>query len=314
MAGTHLLNMKPRSRSSLLILALGAFFAAPSLLAFPLPQAPKVQDIDNLDAIGNRKIGFGVNLYSLEREKTLGKTMADEVERRSKTLDDEVATEYVNRLARELAANSDSRFPITLKIVDSEIANGFTLPGGFLYINKGLIVESDTEAELASALAYGIARIALRSETRAATRGEFMGLASVPAMILSPHSLVGSTGALYQATSLAIPLAFLKQERDSVLIADYLALEYLYKTGYEPEYYSRLVERTRPTKAQIAFSAFPSAAVRLQAMCAEIAKILPRRNGALVTSPEFLAIKDRLKTKHAENQSLRPDLRRVAGP
>src|SRR4051795_5118379 len=122
------------------------------------------------EEIGNRGVGKGVNFYSLEKEIALGKGLAQEVERSAKMIDDPVVTEYVNRVGQNLVRNSDARVPFTIKVIDSDEVNAFALPGGFFYVNSGLILAADNEAELAGVMSHEIAHVAARHATRGLTR------------------------------------------------------------------------------------------------------------------------------------------------
>src|SRR5712691_7836230 len=124
------------------------------------------------DEIGNRDVGKGVNFYSLEKEIALGKQLAQEVERQAKIVDDPVIAEYVNRVGQNLVRNSDAHVPFTIKVVDAEEINAFALPGGFFFVNTGVVLNADTEAELAGVMAHEIAHVAARHGTRQATRGQ----------------------------------------------------------------------------------------------------------------------------------------------
>src|SRR5262249_939849 len=146
---------------------------------------------DDVEAIGNRNVGKGVNFYSLEKEIPLGKGLAQEVERSSKMIDDPVVTEYVNRVGQNLVRNSDARVPFTIKVIDSDEVNAFALPGGFFYVNSGLILRAQEESELAGVMAHEIAHVAARHGTKNATKGEIMQLASIPAMIFIPYGWAG---------------------------------------------------------------------------------------------------------------------------
>src|SRR2546425_1950158 len=169
---------------------------------------------EDVEAIGNRSVGKGVNLFSLEREISLGKGLAQEVEKSSKLIDDPIVTEYVNRVGQNLVRNSDAKVPFTIKVIDSDEVNAFALPGGFFYVNSGLILRAQEESELAGVMAHEIAHVAARHGTKNATKGELMQLASIPAMIFIPYSMAGY--AMYQGLNLAIPLTFLKFSRDAV--------------------------------------------------------------------------------------------------
>ena len=128
----------------------------------------------DVNAIGNRGVGKGVNLYSLEREIALGKQAAMEVEKTAKMINDPVVTEYVNRVGQNLVRNSDAKVPFTIKVIDSDEINAFALPGGFFYVNSGLILRADEEAELAGVMGHEIAHVAARHGTKTATKGEIM--------------------------------------------------------------------------------------------------------------------------------------------
>jgi predicted Zn-dependent protease len=177
---------------------LPAAVLATCLLA-PVQAKDKKKDPDE---IGNRDVGKGVNFYSLEKEIALGKTMAQEVERDARVIDDPVISEYVNRVGQNIVRNSDAKVPFTIKVIDSDEVNAFALPGGFFFVNTGLILNADNEAELAGAMAHEIAHVAARHGTRQVTRGQIINYASLPLMLMG-----GWTGyAIAEAASLAIPL------------------------------------------------------------------------------------------------------------
>ena len=175
---------------------------------------------NNPEQIGNRDVGTGVNFYSLEKEIALGKQLAQEIERQARFVDAPIPAEFVNRLAQNLARSSDIRVPVTAKLIDSSEVNAFALPGGFLFVNSGLVLKADTEAELASAMAHEIAHVAARHGTRQASRGQVINLASLPLIFLG-----GWPGfAVRQGAGLAIPMAFLKFSRGFESEADLLGL------------------------------------------------------------------------------------------
>src|SRR5437879_811898 len=190
---------------------------------------------EDVEAIGNRSVGKGVNLYSLEREISLGKQLAQEVERSSKLIDDPIVTEYVNRVGQNLVRNSDARVPFTIKVIDSDEVNAFALPGGFFYVNSGLILRAQEESELAGVMAHEISHVCARHGTKNATKGELMQMASIPLMIFIPYTMAGY--ALYQGLNMAIPLTFLKFSRDAEREAEFLGIPYIYKAWNDPNLY-----------------------------------------------------------------------------
>jgi len=273
---------------------------------------------EDVEAIGNRKVGNGVNLFSLEREIGLGKQLAQEVERSSKLIDDPVVTEYVNRVGQNLVRNSDARVPFTIKVIDSDEVNAFALPGGFFYVNSGLILRAQEESELAGVMAHEISHVCARHGTKNATKGELMQLATIPLMILGPAGWAGY--GIYQGLNLAIPITFLKFSRDAEREADFLGLQYMYKTGYDPNAYVTFFERIqadekrRPGTIPKVFSTHPPTPERIEAAQKEIARILPARQEYIVTTSEFDSVKARLRNimfsrKASDNQPGKPTLR-----
>jgi predicted Zn-dependent protease len=273
---------------------------------------------EDVEAIGNRKVGNGVNLFSLEREISLGKGLAQEVERSSKLIDDPIVTEYVNRVGQNLVRNSDAKVPFTIKVIDSDEVNAFALPGGFFYVNSGLILRAQEESELAGVMAHEIAHVAARHGTKNATKGEMTQIAAMVGSIFIPYTWAGY--AMYQGLNLAIPLTFLKFSRDAEREADFLGLQYMYKAGYDPNSYVTFFERIqadekrRPGTIPKVFSTHPPTPDRIENTQKEIARILPAKSEYIVTSSEFDSVKGRLrnimfKTKAQDNAPGKPTLR-----
>ena len=287
----------------------------------PVPQQQTVHPRnakEDVDAIGNRNPGKGVNFYSLEHEIALGKQLAQEVERTSKMIDDPVVTEYVNRVGQNLVRNSDARVPFTIKVIDSDEVNAFALPGGFFYVNSGLILRAQEESELAGVMAHEISHVVARHGTKQATKGEMMQLATIPLILLGPGGWAGY--GIYEALQLAIPLSYLKFSRDAEREADFLGIQYMYKAGYDPNSYVTFFERIqadekrRPGTIPKFFSTHPPTPERIADAQKEIARILPERDEYIVTTSEFDGVKSRLRNvmfarKVQDNAPGKPTLR-----
>jgi predicted Zn-dependent protease len=260
----------------------------------------------DVNSIGNRGVGKGVNLYSLQREIALGKQAAMEVEKTAKMINDPVVTEYVNRVGQNLVRNSDAKVPFTIKVIDSDEINAFALPGGFFYVNSGLILRADEEAELAGVMGHEIAHVAARHGTKTATKGEIMQMATIPIMILAPYGMAGY--GIYEGLNLAIPMSYLKFTRDSEKEADFLGLQYMYKSGYDPNAFVSFFEKIEaeewrhPGSIPKIFSTHPPTPDRVQKAQEEIATILPARDEYVVTTSEFDLVKSRLRRIENKNK------------
>jgi beta-barrel assembly-enhancing protease len=254
---------------------------------------------DDVDAIGNRSVGKGVNFYSLEHEIALGKQLAQQVERSSKMIDDPVVTEYVNRVGQNLVRNSDAQVPFTIKVIDSDEVNAFALPGGFFYVNSGLILKAQEESELAGVMAHEISHVCARHGTKQATKADMIQIGAMAAMIFVPYGWAGY--GIYEGMQLAIPLTFLKFSRDAEREADFLGIQYMYKAGYDPNSYVTFFERIeadekrRPGTIPKMFSTHPPTPDRIEAAQKEIARILPEKDEYIVTTSEFDSVKARLR-------------------
>jgi predicted Zn-dependent protease len=251
---------------------------------------------DDVEAIGDRDVDGNLNFYSIDKEIALGKQLADEVERTAKVIDDPLVAEYINRLGQNISRNSDAKVPFSFKIVDDPAVNAFALPGGFLFVHTGLILQAETEGELAGVLAHEIAHVAARHGTRQATRGQLANLATIPLIFMG-----GWTGfGVRQAASLAIPMGFLQFSRKFEAEADFLGLQYLYASGYDPvsfvDFFERLqaMEKRKPGSLASVFRSHPMTDDRIESAQKEIERILPAKAEYVVSGSEFLEVKDRL--------------------
>jgi predicted Zn-dependent protease len=272
------------------------------------------------DEIGNRDVGKGLNWYSIEKEIALGKQLAQEVERQAKIIDDPIIAEYVNRVGQNLVRNSDAKVPFTIKVIDTEDVNAFALPGGFFFVNSGLILKADSEAELAGVMAHEIAHVAARHGTRQATRAEVAQLATIPLIFMGGWAGYG----VRQAASVLIPVGFLQFSKAFESEADMLGLQYMYKTGYDPEafvdFFEKIesLEKKKPGTMAKVFSTHPPTEDRIVTAQKNIQELLKQRPEYVVTTSEFNDVKGRLamlhnKKKVDQKDLNRPQLRRAPG-
>jgi beta-barrel assembly-enhancing protease len=277
---------------------------------------------DDVDAIGNRNIGkrgLG-DWYSLETEIRMGKQYSMQVENSVKLVQDPVVNEYVNRIGQNLVRNSDAQVPFTIKVIDSDEVNAFALPGGFFYVNSGLILAADEEAELAGVMAHEISHVAARHGMRQMTRMNWAQIGTIPLIFVG-----GGIGyGIYEASGLALPLTFMKFQRNFEAEADYLGLQYMYKTGYDPQAFIAFFEKIqakekkKPGTIAKAFASHPQTPDRIEASQKEIATILPAKPQYIVSTSEFDDVKARLATienRHKvieEKDGSKPSLRRTS--
>jgi predicted Zn-dependent protease len=254
---------------------------------------------DDVDAIGNRNVGCNRgmgNWYTVEGQIKMGKSYAMQIESQSKMVTDPVVTEYVNRIGQNIVRNSDAQVPFTIKVIDSDVVNAMALPGGFFYVNSGLILAADNEAELAGVMAHETAHVAACHVAREMSRSNIAQLATIPLIFVG-----GAVGyGAYEASGLAVPLAFMKFSRNFEAQADYLGLQYMYKSGYDPQSFVaffekvQALEKKKPGTLAKAFETHPQTPDRIEKSQQEIATILPARPQYLVSTSEFDDVKARL--------------------
>jgi predicted Zn-dependent protease len=280
---------------------------------------------DDVNAIGNRNIGgrgMG-NWYSTDWEIRTGKSISMEIEKSAHLVTDPVIVEYVNRVGQNIVKNSDSKVPFTIKVIDSDEINAMALPGGFFYVNSGLILAADEEAELAGVMAHEIAHVAAHHAARQQTKMNYAQIGSIPLIIFTQGSWTGY--GIYEATQLAIPITFLKFSRSDEAQADWLGLQYMYKAGYDPQAFIQFfekidaLEKHKPGTLAKVFSDHPQTPDRIDRSEEEIATIMPARPDYVVTTSEFDDIKARLarlENKRKLNDGTggnKPTLRRAGG-
>ncbi len=282
----------------------------------------KKGSINDVNAVGTRDIGArGVgNWYSTESEIKMGKSYAAMIEKSTKFITDPVVTEYVNRVGQNIVKNSDCKVPFTIKVIDSDEINAMALPGGYFYVNSGLVLAADEEAELAGVMAHETAHVCAHHAAREMTRANYAQLGTIPLIFIGGWAGYG----IYEAANLAIPLTFLEFSREFEAQADYLGLEYMYRAGYDPQafvtFFEKIqdLEKHKPGAVARAFSDHPQTPDRIAHSQEEIAKILPPRDEYLVTTSEFDEVKARLarienKRKLTDGKNGgKPTLRRVS--
>ena len=255
---------------------------------------------DDVDAIGTRNIGgrgMG-NWYSTNWEIGTGKQYSMEIEKSAHLVTDPVVVEYVNRIGQNIVKNSDCKVPFTIKVIDSDEINAMALPGGFFYVNSGLILAADEEAELAGVMAHETAHVCAHHAAREMTRMNYMQIGQIPLIIMTSGTWTGY--GIYEASQLAIPITFLKFSRMFEAEADYLGLQYMYKAGYDPQafiqFFEKLdaLEKHKPGTLAKAFSDHPQTPDRIAHSEDEIATIMPARPDYIVSTSEFDDVKGRL--------------------
>jgi predicted Zn-dependent protease len=286
----------------------------------------KVQDKDkkskipakyDVTQIGQRGIGKGMNFYSLDKEIALGRQLAHEIEQQARIINDPVITEYVNRVGQNIVRNSDAQVPFTIKVIDDDEVNAFALPGGFFFVNTGLILAAESEAELAGVMAHEIAHVAARHATKNQTKAQLFDIASIPLIFVG-----GPVGyGIRQAAGFAVPMGFLKFSRNAEREADLLGLEYQYASGYDPaafvQFFEKLQAKDKKKHNVIAkaFSTHPMTEDRIKKSQESIAKYLPEKDQYVVTTSEFEEVRTRLarlenRRKIDGGDPSRPTLRR----
>jgi beta-barrel assembly-enhancing protease len=264
---------------------------------------------DDVSKIGDRPVGNCLNLYSIEKEMALGKQLAEEVARQSKLNQDPIVGEKINRIGQNLVRNSDAKLPFTFRVVEDDVPNAFALPGGFIFVNTGLIKLASEESELAGAMAHEIAHVAARHMTCQATKNQIAGIAGTVGSVVLGGGLGGYAGR--QAAGIATQTAFRKLSRGAETEADYLGTQYLYATGYDPNGAISIFEKMeslRKTKAGVwerIFATHPMDADRINKTQQEIQRILPAKSEYVVTTSEYTAVRERLIA--GSKTTVRPD-------
>jgi predicted Zn-dependent protease len=252
---------------------------------------------DDPSQIGERNVGNCLNLYSIPKEIALGQQLAREVTKQSKILDDPITSEYVNRIGQNLARNSDAKVPFIFQVIDSDEVNAFAFPGGYVFVNTGLIKVASEEDEFAGALAHEIAHVAARHMTCQATKSQIAGVAGmIPGIVLGGWAGYGAR----QAVNAVMPIASRGFSRHDETEADYLGVQYMYAAGYDPNGAVSIFEilesmqKTKPSAVAKVLATHPMDSDRIDRTEKEIQRILPSKADYVVNTSEYRDMRERL--------------------
>ena len=254
---------------------------------------------DDPEMIGKRNINkglWGKLAAGTEKEVKMGRMLAAQVDKEAKFVDDPIITEYVNRVGQNIVLHSDAKVPFTIKVVDSDEVNAFALPGGFFYVNKGLILAADNEAELAGVMAHEIAHVAARHAMENERKMEVMDYGMLAGILLGGPIV---SNILYNGGSFFEGMAFLKFSRGAEEEADKLGVQYMWAAGYDPGAMATMFEKLeaknkkKPGTIAKMFQDHPAPADR-RASAISLAARFPEREEYVISSSEFQRVKNRL--------------------
>jgi predicted Zn-dependent protease len=249
--------------------------------------------------VGKRNINkgiWGTMAGGTESEVKIGRQLAAQVEREAKFVDDPIITEYVNRVGQNIVLHSDAKIPFTIKVIDSDEINAFALPGGFFFVNKGLILAADNEAELAGVMAHEIAHVAARHAMENQRKMQILDYGLLAGILLG-GGVIGNV--LYNAGGLIEGLSFLKFTRGAEEEADRLGVQYMWAAGYDPNAMSTMFEKLeaknkkKPGTIAKLFATHPAPPDRRSNAIALAARF-PERDEYVISSSEFQRVKNRL--------------------
>jgi len=254
---------------------------------------------DDPTMIGKRNINkglWGKIAAGTESEVKAGRMLAAEVDKEAKFIDDPIITEYVNRVGQNIVLHSDAKIPFTIKVIDSDEVNAFALPGGFFYVNKGLILAADNEAELAGVMAHEIAHVCARHAMENERKMQVLDYGLLAGMILG-GGIIGNI--LYNGGGMIEGMAFLKFSRGAEEEADRLGVQYMWAAGYDPNAMATMFEKLeaknkkKPGTISKLFATHPAPIERRTAAVALAARF-PEREEYVISSSEFQRVKNRL--------------------
>jgi len=279
------------------IIALGL---VPGLLCLPGYAERTHGDVEN---IGNRDVSgrvFGIlpNMISQEKEIAIGNQLASEFEKTARLVEDPVVNEYIDRVGQNIVKHSDAKVPFHIKVVDTDEVNAFAFPGGFFYVNKGLILAADNEAELAGVMGHEISHVIARHATRRMSKGQYLQFMAIPALFVGGYlAQIGIRNAL----GLGLNLELLGITRESEKEADQLGIQYLWNTGYDPNAFVSFMEKlqeeekSKPGKLASWFRTHPPTEDRIIASLDE-ERYLPEKDNYMLNTSEFDRVKARVQS------------------
>jgi Zn-dependent protease with chaperone function len=277
----------------------------------------------DVEDIGVRKISEGQEKdiragEEAMRELKMYGLMPPEVE-------DKQIQEYVRRLAEAVAAGSDLTVPARVTVLESKEINAFALPGGFLFVNTGLVEKAETESELVGVIAHELAHVAAHHGSRMMKRATIANIiyqvANVAAIIFTGG--VAGIGTYYAlqygffGLGMALNLALLGVNREYEAEADQLGAQYAWRSGYDPRgfitFFDKMASEKGYVKSGSFFRTHPPFFERIVSTFSEI-EYLPKQEQLKVDSKDFHQIKERLRqlpAKEKQEQKKKPSLRRL---
>jgi len=279
-----------------LVIPLLAQGQAGSSVPLGQPRGPLTEE-ENPLLIGKRNVNkHQINFYSLEKEAAAGRQFAADVDRSVKLIDDPIVVEYINRVGQNIVLNSDAKVPFTIKVIDTDEVNAFALPGGFFYVNKGLILAADNESEIACVMAHEIGHVCARHQMEQASKGQIANFAMIP-LIIFTGGIAGI--AAQNAANILVPMGFLKFTRNAEAEADMLGAQYAWAAGYDPNgmltFFEKIQgkEKKKPGTISKLFDSHPPTPERIEKTRNLLARF-PERNEYVVTTSDFDKVKNRL--------------------
>ena len=204
-------------------------------------------------ASGQTKIKAGFNLFSADQDVQVGQQSAAQAEQQMPILNDRNTNDYINRIGQRLAANAGGpKFQYRFRVVNASDINAFALPGGFVYVNRGVIDNARNEGEVAGVLAHEISHVSLRHGTHQASKA-YLAQAGISILggVLGGKVGQGTADIINAVGGFGLNALFLKYSRDIESQADVRGSQILAASGYAPQDmidFFQTLERVDPSK------------------------------------------------------------------